>query len=86
MTWGWEWSVSYTHLDVYKRQLLPIGAQTVKAAGDTLYVFDLESYLGSLGASTKVQYDYLKFATALQGLANRDQPQIYFMFKNTRCV
>ncbi len=63
--------------------LLPIGAQTVKAAGDTLYVFDLEAYLGSLGASTKVQYDYLKFATALQGLANRDKPQIYFMFKNT---
>ena len=42
-----------------------------------LYVFDLESFINTLPGS-KVQYDYLKLATALQGLANREKPQIYY--------
>lgn len=52
------------------------------SAADTIYVFDLEAYINTLPSSGPVRYDYLKFATALQGLANRDKPQLYFMFKN----
>ena len=49
---------------------------------DILYVFNLNDFLDRLGNSV-AQYDYFKLATALQGLANRDKPQIYFMYKNT---
>ena len=56
--------------------------QTVSAEPEkqTLYVFDLETLINGLPDST-VQYDYLKFATALQGIANRSTPQIYFHFR-----
>lgn len=45
----------------------------------TLRVFDLESFINTLPTS-KIRYDYVKLATALQGLANRETPQLYFYF------
>ena len=65
--------------------ILQIMPMTAKAEGqasggsNTLYVFDLETFLDTL-PSSKVRYDYLKLATALQGLVNRDTPQLYFYF------
>ncbi|MBO5069980.1 MAG: hypothetical protein J6C37_06415, partial [Roseburia sp.] len=56
--------------------------KTVQAADPTLYVFDLESFINELPSTGTVRYDYLKFATALQGLANRETPQIYYLFQN----
>ena len=58
----------------------------VQAAADTeikentLYLFDLQTYIHSL-ESTVCQYDYLKLATALQGLVNRDEPLLFFDFE-----
>ena len=57
-----------------------IQAASAEDPKPNLYVFDLESMINQLPDST-VQYDYLKFATALQGLANRTAPQIYYHFK-----
>ncbi len=51
-------------------------AQTNAAAENTLYVFDMETFLGE--QTRQIPYDYLKFATALQGLANRERPQVFF--------
>ncbi len=53
--------------------------ETDNAAENTLYIFDLGAFLDTLPGS-RVQYDYLKFATALQGLANRDGARIYYKF------
>ncbi|WP_179215461.1 S-layer homology domain-containing protein [Paenibacillus sp. MY03] len=57
----------------------------VKAEGiqDKLYVFDLQAFIDSKkSVSSKLAYDYLKLASALQGLANRDKPQLYFHFES----
>ena len=43
----------------------------------TLFVFDMESFLEGKTAR-HVPYDYLKFATALQGIVNRERPQLFF--------
>jgi len=53
---------------------------TPLAIGDpgSLAVFDVDDFLAPL-PSSKVQYDYLKMLTALQGLANRDEPQLYLL-------
>ncbi len=59
----------------------PLNAQPAAASANTLYVFDLESFINGVSTDSKVQYDYLKLATALQGLVNRDTPQLYFLFK-----
>ncbi len=49
----------------------------------TLYYFDLEEFLNTL-PNSQLQYDYYKMATALQGLVNREVPQLYFFsFNNT---
>ena len=50
------------------------------AIGDpgTIAVFDVDDFLAPL-PSSKIQYDYLKMLTALQGLANRDEPQLYLL-------
>ena len=53
-----------------------------KKLGGTLYIFDLKTFLGRLPNSV-AQYDYFKLATALQGLANRENPQIYMIYENT---
>ena len=49
------------------------------SAEKKMYVFDLETFIVTLPTS-KVRYDYLKLATALQGLANRETPQLYYYF------
>ena len=66
--------------------LTPMLSASVYAADDaqpktekTLYIFDLGAFLDTL-PGTRVQYDYLKFATALQGLANRSGANIYYEF------
>ena len=48
----------------------------------TLYIFDLKAFLGSL-PDAAARYDYCKLATALQGLVNREKPQIYFLYEST---
>ncbi|MBQ1263915.1 MAG: hypothetical protein IIY04_00675, partial [Oscillospiraceae bacterium] len=54
--------------------------ETIGTAKDkTLYYFDLEGFLNE-AENDKVHYDYLKLATALQGLANRDEPRLYFRY------
>ncbi|MCL2157986.1 MAG: hypothetical protein FWH48_01115 [Oscillospiraceae bacterium] len=49
---------------------------------DTLYIFDLKSFIEKI-QTPRAKYDYLKLATALQGLVNRDAPHIYYKFYNT---
>lgn len=49
----------------------------------TLYVFDLKSFIREKGAvSQKVAYDYQKLATTLQGIVNRNAPQIYYFYES----
>jgi len=48
-----------------------------------LNIFDLKTFIGTL-PSFREKYDFLKLATALQGLANREKPRIYYLFENTR--
>lgn len=47
----------------------------------TLYVFDLEAFINTLPKAGEARYDYLKIATALQGLVNRDEAQLYYLFE-----
>lgn len=61
-------------------QPLMLLTSTTAVAEQTLYVFDLKSFINSLPSSGNVRYDYLKFATALQGLANRDSAKLYYKF------
>jgi len=60
---------------------LPAAVATNTLEG-TLYIFDLKIFLGTL-PDAAAQYDYFKLATALQGLVNRDKPQIYFLYEST---
>jgi len=53
---------------------------TTAVASQSLYVFDLKSFINSLPSEGTIRYDYLKFATALQGLANRDTARLYYKF------
>ncbi|MCQ6562285.1 S-layer homology domain-containing protein [Paenibacillus mendelii] len=60
------------------------GARPAEAdqAGDKLYIFDLKAFIDQKKSiSSKLAYDYLKLASALQGLANREQPQIYYFYE-----
>jgi len=45
-----------------------------------LYTYDLNAILAD--KSDEEAYDYLKLATALQGLANRETPQLFFFYKS----
>ncbi len=47
----------------------------------TLYVFDLEAFINTLPKAGEARYDYLKIATALQGLVNRNEAQLYYLFE-----
>ena len=60
-----------TLMVAFFQPLISVVSTTVVAA-QTLYVFDLKGFINSLPSAGNVRYDYLKFATALQGLANRD--------------
>lgn len=46
-----------------------------------LLVFDLERFINSL-SSERAKYDYLKVAATLQGLANREQPILYYKYES----
>ncbi len=45
-----------------------------------LYVFALESYLEQKPDNKSWQYDVINLVTALQGLVNRDSPQLYILY------
>jgi hypothetical protein len=47
---------------------------------DTLYIFDLESYLTLKPGNITWQYDVINFVSALQGLVNRTAPQLYVLY------
>ena len=56
---------------------IPVAAAQSDAGEEKiLYTFDLEDYLREIPTS-KIRYDYMKLATALQGLANRTEPQLW---------
>ncbi len=59
---------------------LPMGA----TASQTMYVFDLDSYLNTRPDDRVWQYDVVNLVTALQGLVNRQQPQLYILFVRER--
>ncbi|MGI6455688.1 MAG: GxGYxYP domain-containing protein [bacterium] len=50
----------------------------------TLYVFDLEKYLRTRPDNKTWQYDVLNFVSALQGLVNREKPQLYLLYVHER--
>ncbi len=47
---------------------------------DILYVFDLETYIQQKQDNRPWQYDVINLVSALQGLVNRDEPQLYVFF------
>ena len=55
-------------------------SSTTAVAVQTLYVFDLKGFINLLPSGGTIRYDYLKFATALQGLVNRDGVRLYYKF------
>ncbi|MBQ1264663.1 MAG: hypothetical protein IIY04_04525 [Oscillospiraceae bacterium] len=59
--------------------MVSVSAAQTTSDSDELIVFDLEKFLDGFGTDM-VKYDFFKFATALQGLVNRDEPQLYFLF------
>ena len=59
--------------------MLPVQIGNAEEPG-TVYTFDLRTFLA--GREDKVAYDYLKLATALQGLVNRETPQLYFFYES----
>ncbi len=59
------------------------GSAEAAPPSQTLYVFDLKAFIRGKGMiSQKVAYDYQKLATALQGIANRDAPRIYYEYES----
>ena len=48
----------------------------------TIVVFDLNKFIPSL-SSSRIKYDYLKAAFAIQGLVNRKQPLLYYIYDST---
>ena len=57
--------------------MVSVGSAEESTGNKTLYVFELESFLNALDTE-QARYDYLKFATALQGLVNREEPRLYY--------
>lgn len=49
---------------------------------NTLKVMDLQAFLNQFH-DTKVKYDLLKMATALQGIVNRTGPKIFYLFDSS---
>lgn len=47
---------------------------------NTLYVFNLEEYLSTRPLNKEWQYDVVNLVSALQGLVNRDHPQLYVLY------
>lgn len=49
-----------------------------------LYVFDLYNYLLRQPENKSWQYDVINLVTALQGIVNREEPQLYILFVHER--
>ncbi|MCQ6559520.1 sugar-binding protein [Paenibacillus mendelii] len=49
--------------------------------GRPMVVFDLKTFLSGM-PNSQVAYDYLKLATALQGLVNRSQADLYYLYES----
>lgn len=69
----------------------PIGTQSVGPVSDSgatiapvMYVFDLDSYLNQHPDDKVWQYDVVNLVTALQGLVNRQKPQLYILYVRER--
>ncbi len=60
---------------------LPLASCSSSEPKPILQVFDLKAFIDSI-ADNKVAYDYLKLAATLQGLVNRDKPQLYFLYES----
>lgn len=62
----------------------PLQSQTPSAVPattvNTLYVFDLEAYLAERPLNKVWQYDVVNLVSALQGLVNRERPQLYVLY------
>ena len=50
-------------------------------AKQKLYTIEVEKMLAECGKDTKLRYDMLKFVVAVQGLRNRDFPEIYLFWQ-----
>ena len=48
---------------------------------DTLYIINVEKFRAEMGADTVFQYDCFKIIVAVQGLVNRDDPELYLMWQ-----
>lgn len=59
-------------------------APKVKANSNVIHVFDLESEINNIHSNNNSQmaYDYLKLATALQGIVNRAETKLYYYYKS----
>ncbi|MDX9753391.1 MAG: GxGYxYP family putative glycoside hydrolase [bacterium] len=81
------WSL-YGIVFIWLGLVVPVGAQVesvtseveIPSYEDTLYVFDLETYLNRQPENKVWQYDVINMVSALQGLVNRTSPQLYVLY------
>ncbi len=59
-------------------------APMTQPAAKTLYIFDTEKYLLKQPENKSWQYDVINLVTTLQGLVNRQQPQLYQLYVRER--
>ena len=52
----------------------------IPKAENILYIFDLEKYLAKNPNNKKWQYDVINLVSAIQGLVNRNTPQLYILY------
>jgi len=79
---GWFYFMpqeGYTQVNVNQTQV------QISTSSDIIYVFDLEKYLKledekNPRPDRSWQYDVVNFVSALQGLVNRDKPQLYIFY------
>ncbi len=58
-------------------------SEAVSLPGE-IHVFDLEAYLSNRPNNKIWQYDVINMVSALQGLVNRDEPQLYIFYVRER--
>ncbi len=49
---------------------------------DKLYIIDAAKFKAEMGDDTVLQYDLFKIIVAVQGLVNREDPELYFMWQD----
>ena len=59
-------------------------APTPQSPSKTLYIFDTEKYLLKQPENKSWQYDVINLVTTLQGLVNRQEPQLYQLYVRER--